>query len=201
MQGIAAKPIGSNMHAGDTQAEDTRTGNMNAADTHAKGDSVWIAPNATVVGDVALGAGTSVWYGAVVRGDVAPISVGEGSNVQDNAVVHVSPGCPVRLGSGVTVGHAAILHSCEVGDNTLIGMGSIVLDGARIGRDCIVGAGALVTQGTVIPDGTVWFGSPARQARLMTEADIAANRENARSYLKEAARLAAGKPTAGEPTA
>lgn len=156
---------------------------------HLEDDSVWIAPNATVVGNVELGPRSSVWYGAVVRGDAAPIVIGPNSNIQDNAVVHVSPDRPVQLGAGVTVGHAAILHSCEVGDNTLIGMGAIVLDGARIGRDCIVGAGALVTQGTVIPDGTVWFGSPARQARFMHDADIEANRENARSYVEEAARM------------
>lgn len=156
---------------------------------HTSEHSVWVAPNATVVGDVTLGEHASVWYGAVVRGDAAVITIGANTNVQDNAVVHVSPGHPVRLGNGVTVGHAAIVHSCEVGDNSLIGMGAIVLDGARVGRDCIVGAGALVTQGTIIPDGTVWFGSPARQARTMTSADIEANRENARSYVEEAARM------------
>lgn len=151
--------------------------------------SAWIAPNATVVGDVTVGPNASVWYGAVVRGDVAPISIGANTNVQDNAVIHVSPGHAVRLGEGVTVGHAAIVHGCEVGDNTLIGMGAIVLDGVRVGRNCIVGAGALVTQGTVVPDGTLWFGSPARQRRAMTEADVEANRENARVYVEEARQM------------
>lgn len=152
-------------------------------------DSAWVAPNATVMGDVTIGAHASVWYGAVVRGDMAPITVGAGTNVQDNAVLHVSPGHPVVLGKGVTVGHAAIVHGCTVGDNSLVGMGAIVLDGAQIGRDCIIGAGALVTQNTVVPDGTVWFGSPARQRRMMSEADVEANRRNARSYVEEAARM------------
>lgn len=152
-------------------------------------ESAWVAPNATVVGDVSIGAGASIWYGAVIRGDMAPITIGNDTNVQDNAVIHVGPGHPVELGSGVTIGHAAIVHGCTVGDNSLVGMGAIVLDGARIGRDCIIGAGALVTQNTVVPDGTVWFGSPARQRRTMTEADIEANRQNARAYVDEAARM------------
>lgn len=162
-------------------------------------ESAWVAPNATVTGDVNLGAHASVWYGTVIRGDMAPISIGEGTNVQDNAVVHVSPGHPVRLGRGVTVGHAAIVHGCTVGDNTLVGMGAIVLDGARIGRDCIIGAGALVTQNTVVPDGTVWFGSPARQRRAMADADVEANRQNAQSYVDEAAGLRASAACAPTP--
>lgn len=152
-------------------------------------ESAWVAPNATVTGDVSIGAEASVWYGAVIRGDMAPITIGPGTNVQDNAVIHVGPGHPVRLGNGVTVGHAAIVHGCSVGDNSLIGMGAIVLDGARIGRDCIIGAGALVTQSTVVPDGTVWFGSPARQHRNMSDADVEANRQNALAYVEEATRM------------
>lgn len=152
-------------------------------------ETAWVAPNATVTGDVSIGDRASVWYGAVIRGDAAPITIGPDTNVQDNAVIHVGPGHPARLGRGVTVGHAALVHGCSVGDNTLIGMGAIVLDGARIGSDCIIGAGALVTQGTVIPNGTVWFGSPARQRRVMTKADIEANRRNAQIYVEEAAEL------------
>lgn len=153
-------------------------------------NGAWVAPSASVTGQVSLGAGASVWYGAVVRGDSATITIGARTNVQDNAVLHVSPDRPLSLGQGVTVGHGAIVHGCEVGDNSLIGMGAIILDGARVGSNCIVGAGSLVTQGTIIPDGTVWFGSPARQQRAMTDKDKAANRQNAQWYVDEAARLA-----------
>lgn len=152
-------------------------------------ESAWVAPNATLVGSVIIGARASVWYGAVIRGDTDSITIGPNTNVQDNAVVHVDAGYPVSLGRGVTVGHAAVVHGCTVGDNTLVGMGAIILNGARIGSNCIIGAGALVTQGTVVPDGTVWFGNPARQRRNVTEADIEANRHNAQSYVDEAARL------------
>ena len=123
-----------------------------------------------------------MWYNAVIRGDEAPISVGENTNIQDCAVLHTTEGYPLTVGSGVTVGHSAILHSCAVGDNTLIGMGAIVLDEAVVGRDCIIGAGALVTKGTVIPDGSMAFGSPAKVVRPLTPEEIESNRENARSY-------------------
>lgn len=153
----------------------------------------WVAPSAVVEGDVSLGSGSSVWHGAVIRGDLAPITIGPDSNVQDNAVIHVDEGFPVRVGRGVTIGHGAIIHGCEIGDNCVIGMGSIILNGARIGRDSIIGAGALVTQGKVVPGGTVWFGNPATQKRGMTPANIEANRMNARCYKDEAAeRLARG---------
>lgn len=147
-------------------------------------DTTFVAPSAVVCGDVELGAGCSVWHGAVLRGDLAPITVGACTNVQDNAVIHVSAGYPVVLGAGVTVGHGAIVHGCTVGDNSLVGMGSIILDGAQVGSNCIVAAGALVTKGTVIPDGHVAMGSPARVTRPMTEADCAANQHNADEYLR-----------------
>ena len=105
----------------------------------------YAAPTAVVEGAVRLGHNCSVWHGAVIRGDEAPISVGAGTNVQDNAVIHVGPGHGVTIGEGVTIGHGAIVHGCTVGDNTLIGMGAIVLNGAQVGQDCIIGAGALVT--------------------------------------------------------
>ena len=108
--------------------------------------------------------------------------MGENTNIQDNAVLHTTEGTPLVVGSGVTVGHSAILHSCTVGDNTLIGMGAIVLDGAVVGSNCIVGAGALVTGGTVIPDGSMAFGSPARVVRPLREDEIAHNRANAAAY-------------------
>ena len=145
---------------------------------------VHLAEGAFVVGNVTMGQHCSVWHNAVLRGDCAPISVGAGSNVQDCAVLHGADGFPVVVGEGVTIGHGAIVHGCSIGDNTLVGMGAIVLNGARVGADCIIGAGALVTQGTVIPDGSVAFGSPARVVRLATEEDRTANRENAREYVR-----------------
>ena len=132
-------------------------------------EDVVLLPGARVSGAVTMGKGCSVWYNAVIRGDEEPITVGEDTNVQDNAVLHTSDGTPLVIGSGVTIGHSAILHSCTVGDNTLIGMGAIVLDGAVVGRDCIVGAGALVTGGTVIPDGSMAFGAPAKVIRPINE--------------------------------
>lgn len=153
-------------------------------------ESALVFPGAVVVGDVTLGEECSVWYNAVLRGDEAPIAVGWGSNVQDNAVLHTTTGHPLTLGRDVTVGHGAILHSCTVGDNTLIGMGAIVLDDAVIGKDCIVAAGALVTGRTVIPDGSMVMGAPAKVRRALTEEEIAATAENARVYreLKEGYR-------------
>ena len=143
-----------------------------------------LLPGAVTVGDVTLERGASVWYYAVLRADLAPILVGEGSNIQDQAVLHVDYDQPVVIGKGVTVGHAAVLHGCEIGDNTVVGMGAIVLNGAKIGKNCIIGAGSLVTQNQVIPDGCVAFGNPARVRRSLREEEIEANRENARVYLR-----------------
>jgi carbonic anhydrase/acetyltransferase-like protein (isoleucine patch superfamily) len=147
-------------------------------------ETVYMAQGAVVVGDVRIGARSSVWHNAVLRGDVAPIVVGAESNVQDCAVLHGATDFGVVVGNGVTIGHGAIVHGCTIGDNALIGMGAIVLNGAQIGRDCIVGAGAVVTQGTVIPDGSVAFGSPARVVRPVTDEDRAANRANAQEYVQ-----------------
>lgn len=152
------------------------------------GGSVYIAASATVTGDVSMGTDSSVWHGAVVRADCAPITIGARSNVQDNVTIHVDPGFPVRVGEGVSIGHNAIVHGCTVGDNTIIGMGAILLNGARVGRDCIVGAGALVTQGTEIPDGSLAFGSPARVRRAMSPDEIGRNRDNALEYVQLAQR-------------
>ena len=152
--------------------------------------TAWIAPGAHVLGDVTMGPGCSIWYNAVIRADEAPVTIGANTNVQDCAVIHVSRDCPVTLGEGVTIGHGAIVHGCTVGDNSLVGMGAIVLDGAVIGRDCIVGAGSLVTQGTHIPDGTVAFGSPAKVIRHMRDADVAANQANAAEYVRLASKMA-----------
>ena len=152
--------------------------------------TAWIAPGAHVLGDVTMGPGCSIWYNAVIRADEAPVTIGANTNVQDCAVIHVSRDCPVTLGEGVTIGHGAIVHGCTVGDNSLVGMGAIVLDGAVIGRDCIVGAGSLVTQGTHIPDGTVAFGSPAKVIRHMRDADVAANQANAAEYVRLTSKMA-----------
>lgn len=148
-------------------------------------EDVILLPGARVSGDVAMGSGCSVWYNAVIRGDEAPITIGEDTNIQDNCTLHTSYGHPLQVGSGVTVGHNAILHSCTVGDNCLIGMGAIVLDDAVIGRDCIVGAGALVTKGTVVPDGSMVLGCPARVKRALTAEAIEGIRQNALAYVRD----------------
>ena len=153
--------------------------------------SAFIAPNATVLGDVTVGAQSSFFFGAVARSEFVPIVIGERTNIQDNCVLHADPGLPMTIGSGVTVGHSAILHSCTVGDNSLIGMGAIVLNGAVIGENCIVAAGALVPQGMVVPDGSLVIGSPAKVRRELTENEIAANRRSAEGYVTEGAEYKA----------
>ena len=150
----------------------------------------YIAPNATVVGNVRIGAGSSVFFGSVLRGDREPITIGDDTNIQDNCVLHTDKGFPITIGRGCTIGHAAILHGCTIGDNTLIGMGAIVLNGAKIGRDCIIGAGALVPQGMEIPDGSLAFGSPAKVRRALTAEEIESNRAAAAFYCREAEEYA-----------
>lgn len=146
------------------------------------GSGVYLAAGAQVHGDVQLGENVSVWHNAVLRGDTAPIRVGAGSNLQDGCILHVNPARPLQVGRGVSVGHGAILHGCTVGDDTVVGMGAILLDGCQVGSGCIIGAGALVTGGSVIPDGMMAFGSPARPVRPLTPEETAHNRENARHY-------------------
>ena len=152
--------------------------------------AAFVAENATVRGDVTVGKGSSIFFGAVVRSELVPITIGEDTNIQDNCILHTDAGFPLTVGSGCTIGHGSILHGCTVGDNTLIGMGAIVLNGAVIGRDCIVGAGSLVPQGMVIPDGSMAFGSPAKIRRPLTEEEIAYNRGTAALYCREAAEYA-----------
>ena len=147
--------------------------------------SAFVAPNATVMGDVTIGADCSVFFGAVIRAEQDAITIEAGTNIQDNCVLHVDRGFPLTLARNCTVGHGAILHGCTVGENSLIGMGAIVLNGAVIGRDCIVGAGALVPQNAVIPDGSLAVGCPAKVRRAVTEDDIAANRRSAVFYVEE----------------
>ena len=148
--------------------------------------AAWIAENATLVGSVTLGARSSVWYGAVLRGDCAPIHVGENSNIQDNAVVHCEPALPTVIGDGVTVGHGAILHGCTVEDGVLIGMGAILLNGCVIGKNSLVAAGALVTQNTVIPPESLVVGSPARVLRPLRPEEKEHNAGNAEIYMLRA---------------
>ena len=149
------------------------------------GETVFVADTAAVVGDVTLGDGASVWYGASLRGDVHWIEVGAGSNVQDNATVHVSRGThPCWIGADVTVGHNAVVHGCTVEDGVLVGMGAVVLDGAVVGEGSLVGAGALVVGGTVVPPRSLAVGHPARVVRPLTDEEVERNRANARHYVR-----------------
>ncbi len=153
--------------------------------------AAFVARNATVCGDVRLGRDASVFYGAVLRGDIHSIVIGEGSNVQDNVIVHLSDDHGTTVGDWVTVGHAAILHACEIGDGCLIGMGAIVLDGAKIGSESIVAAGSLVTGGFDCPPGSMVMGRPAKVTRALTETERASGRRLAEKYVEVARAHAA----------
>ena len=128
-------------------------------------DEYWIAPNAVVLGRVILKKNASVWFGATLRGDNDPIIIGENSNVQDGSVLHTDTGSPLTVGANVTIGHMVMLHGCTIGDNSLIGIGSIVLNGAKIGRNCLIGANSLITEGKVIPDNSMVVGAPGKVVR------------------------------------
>ena len=142
-------------------------------------DDIFIADTAAVLGDVAVDRGSSIWFGAAVRGDEGHIKIGENSNIQDNATIHSG----TDIGCGVTIGHNAIVHGCTIGNNSLIGMGAIVLDGAEIGENCIVGAGALVTMGKVFPNNSLIIGSPASVKRSLTDEEVASIKQNAKEYV------------------
>lgn len=144
----------------------------------------YIAESADVLGQVTIGKRTNIWYNAVVRGDTDSISIGDDTNIQDGCIIHTDFGMPVHIGSGVTVGHASIIHGCDIGDDTLIGMGAIVLNGAKIGKNCIIGAGALVTQNAVIPDGMMAFGSPAKVVRPINDTEIEGIKLSAEEYIE-----------------
>lgn len=148
-------------------------------------ESAFIAKGAIVKGDVTLGENCSVWYHATVRADRATITIGDNTNIQDNCVVHVDAGASVHIGNGVTVGHSAIVHGCTVGDNTLVGMGAILLNDCVIGKNCMIGAGTLVTQNTRIPDNSLVLGNPGKVKRTLTAEEIEANRRNAMHYVEE----------------
>jgi carbonic anhydrase/acetyltransferase-like protein (isoleucine patch superfamily) len=153
-------------------------------------DRFWIAPDARVIGKVTLGPGVGIWFGAVLRGDNEPVTVGEDTNIQEHCMLHTDPGFPVTVGRGCTIGHRAIVHGCTISDNVLIGMGAIVLNGARIGENSLVGAGALVPEGREIPPGSLVIGMPGKVARALSEDEIARNRKSAANYVANWQRFA-----------
>jgi carbonic anhydrase/acetyltransferase-like protein (isoleucine patch superfamily) len=152
----------------------------------------WIAPSAELIADVQVGAGASIWFGAVVRADNTPIRIGARSNIQEGALLHSDPGAPLTIGEDVTVGHHAVLHGCTIGDGTLIGMGAIILNRAVIGSECLVGAGALVTEGKEFPAGHLIVGSPARAVRPLDDAQRAMLRASAALYAAKQREYATG---------
>ena len=152
----------------------------------------WVAPGAHVMGRVVLGAGASVWFGAALRGDNEPITVGQDTNIQENCVLHTDMGYPLVIGAFCTIGHKAMLHGCTIGEGSLIGMGATVLNGAKIGRGCLIGAGALVTEGKEIPDGALVMGAPGKVVRMLDEAARARLLQSAAGYRANAERFRAG---------
>lgn len=157
------------------------------------GSAAFVAANATVLGDVKLGAKSSVWYGCVLRGDINSIEIGEGTNIQDLTMVHLADDYGVKVGRYCTIGHSAIIHACEIGDECLIGMGATILDGAKIGDHCIVGANSLVTQRFEAPPGSMILGSPAKVVRALTEKELLGLRAWAEKYIEVAKAHAARK--------
>jgi len=146
-------------------------------------ETAFVAPNSTVIGDVVLGANSTIWYNAVLRGDIDSIVVGDNTNIQEGCILHCKKGADVKIGSHVTIGHGAILHSCHIGNNTLIGMGAIVLDDSVIGNNCLIAAGSVVTSRTKIPDGSLIAGSPAEVKRVLSEQEILEIKNNANEYI------------------
>ena len=142
----------------------------------------WVAPNATIIGDVTLEKNSSIWFNATLRGDIEYIYVGEGSNIQVGSVLHTDPGYPLKVGKNVTVGHMVMLHGCTIGDNSLIGIGAVILNNAKIGNNCVIGAKSLITENKEIPDNSLVVGSPGRVIRKLTEDEIKAVKENAIRY-------------------
>lgn len=152
------------------------------------GNDVWIAPNATVIGDVRLADNVSIWWNAVLRGDNDPISIGANTNIQDGSVLHTDEGVPMSIGADVTVGHQVMLHGCTVGDGSLIGIGSIVLNRAVIGKESIVGANSLIPEGKVFPDRVLIVGSPGKVVRELTDEEVLKLRKSAAHYVSNAGR-------------
>jgi len=152
----------------------------------------WVADSATVIGRVILNKGASVWFGATLRGDNDPITIGENSNIQDGAVLHTDLGVPLTIGRHVTVGHMVMMHGCEVGDNSLIGIGSIILNNAKIGKNCLIGANTLITEGKVIPDGSMVMGAPGRVIREVSEQQLQGMLAGSHHYVENWKRYAKG---------
>ena len=155
-------------------------------------ESAFVADSAQVMGDVVLAQDSSVWFGAIIRGDTETITVGEGTNIQDGSVLHADVGFPLTLGARVTVGHQVMLHGCTVGDESLIGIGAVVLNGAKIGKHCLVGARSLVTEGKEFPDGSMIMGTPAKVVRQLTPEQIEGLRRSAEHYVDNARRYRRG---------
>lgn len=160
-------------------------------------ESAWVADSAQVMGNVHLHEDSSVWFGAVLRGDTETITVGKGSNVQDGTVMHADYGFPLVVGERVTIGHQVMLHGCTIGDETLIGIGATVLNGAKIGKNCLVGARSLVTEGKEFPDGSMILGSPAKVVRQLTAEQIEGLRRSAAHYVENAQRYRKGLKKTG----
>lgn len=156
------------------------------------GADVWIAPNATVIGDVRLADQASVWWNAVLRGDNDPIHIGAGTNIQDGSVLHTDAGIPMHIGANVTVGHLVMLHGCTVGDGSLIGIGSIILNRAVIGKSCIVGANTLIPEGKTFPDRVLIVGSPGKVVRELTDEEVLRLEKSAAHYVANAERYRTG---------
>jgi carbonic anhydrase/acetyltransferase-like protein (isoleucine patch superfamily) len=154
-------------------------------------EDFWVAPDATVIGDVRMAKDASIWFHCTVRGDNEPIIIGEGSNIQDNSVIHTDPGFGCTIGKFVTVGHLAMLHGCEIGDGTLIGIGSVILNGAKIGKNCIIGAKALVTEGMEVPDGSMVLGMPGKIKKELSIEEQAIPALNAHHYIENYKRYKA----------
>lgn len=152
----------------------------------------WVADSAQVMGDVYLGHQSSVWFGAVIRGDNDHIHIGDYSNVQENTVIHTDAGIQVHIGDYVTIGHLAMLHGCTVGDNSLIGIGAVILNGAKIGKNCLIGAKSLVTEGKVIPDNSLVMGSPAKVVKTLSDEQIAHLKLSAQHYAERCQKFRSG---------
>jgi carbonic anhydrase/acetyltransferase-like protein (isoleucine patch superfamily) len=152
------------------------------------GANTWIAPNATVIGDIRLGANTSIWWNATLRGDNDPIHIGDNTNIQDGSVLHTDEGVPMHIGANVTVGHLVMLHGCTVGDGSLIGIGSVILNRAVIGKGCIVGANTLIPEGKVFPDHSLIVGSPGKVVRQLSAEEVAKLQASAQHYVANATR-------------
>ncbi len=152
----------------------------------------WVAPDANVIGKVVLGSGVGIWFGCTLRGDNEALVIGDGTNIQENCVLHTDMGYPLTIGRDCTIGHKAMLHGCTIGDCSLIGMGATVLNGARIGANCLIGAGALVTEGKEIPDGSLVVGAPGRVVRALDEAAIRALALSAQHYRENMRRFRDG---------